>query len=201
MPESTNTGDDRRMTTGKVRLSFPYLFKPRQRENQDPKFSVMLLIPKSDKATLKRLRDLEQKVLEENASSVFGIKSGTPTLGQRGIAPSIMKDADEDGTAEDYPEREGMVYMTVNCNTDFPPKVVDRNLEPIIDQSEVYSGVHARVSLQAFAYKRDEKKGVSFGLGNVQVYTGDGDPLGGGGRSAEADFEPIEDEGGGDDLL
>lgn len=201
MSDTTTATDERRMTTGKVRLSFPYLFKPREREGQDPKYTVMLIIPKSDTETVKRLRALEAKVLKEDAASVLGIKSGTPVLGQRGVAPSIIKDADEDGTAEDYPEREGCLYMTVNCNTDFPPQIVDRQRKKIEDQSEVYSGVHARVSLRGFAYKRDEKKGVSFGLGNVQVYTGDGEPLGGG-RSAEADFDVIEDDdAAGDDLL
>jgi hypothetical protein len=193
--------DDLRMTTGKVRLSFPFLFKPRRREGQDPKYSVMLLIDKGDEKTIKTLRRLEAKCLKDNAASLFGIKSGEPKLGQRGLAPSIIKDGDEDGTAEDYPERAGCYYMTVNATEDFPPKIVDRNVEPIIDQSEVYSGVHARVSLQAFAYKRDEKKGISFGLGNVQVYTGEGESLGGGGRKAEDDFEAIPDEGGDESLL
>ena len=192
--------DARRMTTGKVRLSFCHLFKPRERKGQEPKYSTMIIIPKTDTKTINRLKEIEARVLEEDAASVLKVTTGTPVLGQRGIAASIIKDADEDGSAIDYPEREGCLYLTVNCNTDFPPQVVDRQKKKIEDQSQVYSGVYVCVFLRGFAYKGDEKKGVSFGLGNVQIYTGEGEPLGGG-RSADADFDVIDDEDSSDDLL
>lgn len=192
---------DTRLTTGKVRLSFPYLFKPRQPsagQDGDPKYSVMLLIPKSDKDTLARLRAAEQTALI-NGAATLGLKdASSAVLGQRGLSPSIIKDADADGTAEDYPEREGHFYMTVNAQVTFTPQVVDRNVQPILDQSEVYSGVYAKVSLNAFAYKRPEKKGISFGLGNVQILGG-GESLAGG-RPASSDFE-AEPEEDGDSLL
>jgi hypothetical protein len=178
-----------RVTTGKVRLSFPYLFNLRQPtpgSTGGPKYSVMLLIPKSDKKTMAALRAAEKAATEIGKNTKFGGKA-------TGLAPSIIKDGDADGSAEDYPEREGHYYMTVNAYPDFKPEVVDRALQPILDQSEVYSGVYARVSVTAFAYKfEDMKKGVSFGLNNVQILGG-GESLAGG-KPASADFEAIEDE-------
>lgn len=180
-----------RVVTGKVRLAFPRLFTP-QKVNDDgqPRFSVQILIPKSDKATMKAIREAEKEAIELGRQSKFkGKVSGLH---------SIIKDGDEDGSAEDYPEREGMYYMTISADEQFRPGVVDKNLQPIVDQSEVYSGVYARVSMTAFAYNTAGNKGVSFGLNNVQVIGG-GESLAGGKR-ADEDFDIVEDDEG-DDLL
>ena len=182
-----------RIVTGKVRLSFPNLFKPRAiTEGQDPKFSVMLLIPKDDKDTLKSIRAAEAEALKQGIASKFGGKKPA------NLKTTILHDADEDGTAEDYPERKGMLYMSVSANTSNPPGVVDRQAQPILDESEVYSGVYARASITAFAYDVSGNKGISFGLNNVQVLGG-GDRLAGGPR-AEDEFEAY-DEDEDEDLL
>jgi len=175
-----------RVVTNKVRLSFPHLFEPYSIDGeQEAKYSVMLLIPKSDKATLKALRDAEAQAAENGKTSKFKNKAVN--------APSIIKDGDEDGSADDYPEREGHYYMTVSSNAKIRPGVVDRNVQPILDQSEVYSGTYAKVSVTAFPYTFGaNKRGVSFGLNNVQVIGG-GESLGGGKR-AEEEFEALSDE-------
>jgi hypothetical protein len=183
-----------RVIVKKARLSFPYLFTPRPaaQEGQEPKFQVMLLIDKKDKATIKALRAAEDEAKEIGKSTKFSGKIPANLA-------SIIKDADEDGTAEDYPEREGHLYMTVSSNQKFKPGVVDKNVQEVMDQSEVYSGVYANVSITAFPYNTNGNKGITFGLNNVQVL-GYGDSLGGGKR-AEEEFEVLdsdEDEG---DLL
>jgi hypothetical protein len=176
-----------RVVTGKVRLSFPYLFEPRPaaKEGDQPKFSVMLLIPKSDKVTMKALREAESEAKEIGKTSKWSGKIPANLT-------SIIKDGDEDGTAEDYPEREGHYYMTVGSDPKYRPGVVDRRVQPIMDQSEVYSGVYAKVSITAFPFNKNGNKGVSFGLNNVQVLGG-GESLGGGKR-AEEEFEAAEEE-------
>ncbi|MCM1297331.1 MAG: DUF2815 family protein, partial [Muribaculaceae bacterium] len=45
------------ITTGKVRFSYCNLFQPRAvQEGAQPKYSVTLLIPKSDKATIQKIK-------------------------------------------------------------------------------------------------------------------------------------------------
>jgi hypothetical protein len=184
-----------RVVTGKVRLSFPHLFEPYNisGDEQEPKYSVMLLIPKSDSKTVKALRAAEREAAEAGKANKFS--------GKEVNAPSIIKDGDEDGSAEDYPERAGMYYMTVSSNRKYKPGVVDKDLNEVIDQSEVYSGVYGKVSVTAFPYLYgNNKRGVSFGLNNVQV-VGGGESLGGGKRAVE-EFEAVtEDEDAGADLL
>ncbi|MDP4089250.1 MAG: DUF2815 family protein, partial [Bacillota bacterium] len=58
------------------------------------------------------------------------------------------------------------------------PEIVDLNLQRILSQTEIYSGIYARVSVRFFAYASNEKKGIGCGLGPVQKIQ-DGEPLGG----------------------
>lgn len=178
--------DTRKVITGKVRLNFPKLFRAEQINGEgDPKFSTQILIPKTDKATIAALRAAEEAAAEEGKAGVFKGKDLT--------AVSVIKDADEDGTAEDYPHTAGHLYMSVSAREDFRPQVVDSGLNEILDQSQVYSGVYARVSLRSFPYTYGAKKrGVSFGLNNVQILGG-GERLGGGTTAAQ-DFDALDDE-------
>lgn len=169
-----------KVITGKVRLSYVHLFEKFGFEGQDPKFSTMLLIPKTDKATIDALRAAEKAAAEAGKSSKFGGKIPANLA-------SIIRDGDD--FAEDYPERAGHYFMTVSSNN--RPGVVDQNVQPILDAAEVYSGCYARASLNAFPYSVSGNKGVSFGLNHIQK-AADGEPLGGITR-AEDDFDEIAD--------
>lgn len=180
----TKQASPTRVVTGKVRLSYVHLFQPYSIDgDQDPKFSVMLLIPKKDKQTLADLRAAEEAAAEVGKSTKFGGKIPSNLA-------SIIRDGDE--FAEDYPERKGHWFMSVTSPPDRKPGVVDQNVQPILESSEVYSGCYARLSLNAFPYKFGNKKGVSFGIVNVQKLA-DGEPLGGSTR-AEDDFDAVDDE-------
>jgi hypothetical protein len=178
------TNQDTKVVTGKVRLSYVHLFEPWASDaDEEKKFSTMILVPKTDKRTVKALRDAE-KVALEAGKSVFG---GKIPAG----AASIIHDCDEEDDLEEYPEREGHYRLSVSSKT--RPGIVDQNVSDILDSTEVYSGCYARVSINAFAYNVKGKKGVSFGLNHVQKVA-DGEFLGGRSR-AEDDFEPVDDDG------
>lgn len=180
-----------KVVTGKVRLSYAHLFEPyAAEEGQEPKYSTVILIPKSDKKTIKAIRDAQQAALENGKDTRFG---GRIPKGWK----NTFRDGDEDDSVdlEKSPEYAGHMFMTVSAKT--RPGVVDRDVNPILDSSEVYSGCYARVSINAFPYSVQGNKGVSFGLNHVQKLA-DGDPLGGRSR-AEDDFEALDDED--DDLI
>jgi hypothetical protein len=71
-----------------------------------------------------------------------------------------------------------------------PPQIVDGRVQPILDRSEVYSGVFARVSINFYAFNTNGNKGVACGLGNIQKVR-DGEPLGGHSNAAD-DFTALE---------
>lgn len=176
----SNPAQDTKTVTGKVRLSYVNILKPRvENEGEKPKYSVLLLIPKSDKATVAKLKKAATAALAQ------GIASGKLSAGAK-LANNwqTLKDGDEREDLEERPEYAGHWYMNVSAIT--KPGLVDRDLDPILDESEVYSGMYGRVSLGAFAYNAQKNKGITFGLNNVQKLA-DGDPLGGR-SSAESDF-------------
>lgn len=179
-----NTPSATKVVTGKVRLSYVHLFEAHaNNEDQDPKFSVVILVPKSDKATIAKIEKAQAAALEAGKTSRFG-----------GRIPNNWKntfrDGDEDADLERNPEMAGHMFMTVSSKT--RPGIVDRDVNPIMDSSEVYSGCYARVSINAFPFSTQGNKGVSFGLNHVQKMA-DGDYLGGRSK-AEDDFEALEDD-------
>lgn len=179
---------DTKVVTGKVRLSYVHVFEPySSNEDQPAKYSVTLLIPKSDKATIAKLRKAQNAALENGVAGVF-----------KGRKPAnwhdTIHDGDTEADLEKNPEAAGCWTIAVSSKT--KPGVVDRNLQPILDSTEVYSGCYARVSLNAYPYSNSGNKGVSFGLNHVQKLA-DGDFLGGRSR-AEDDFDQLDDE---DDII
>lgn len=181
--------DDKKLSTkvitGTVRLSYCHVFEAYTNDpDSAATYSCVLMIPKSDKATMKKLRDAQQAALEYGKEKKFG-----------GRIPKNWKDTIHDGDDEDTlvknPEYAGHWIMAVSSKQ--RPGVVDQSVNPIMDSSEVYSGVYARVSLGAFAYNTQGNKGVSFGLNNVQKVR-DGEPLGGVSSRAEDDFDELPDE-------
>lgn len=180
-----------KVVTGKVRLSYVHVFEPYAGDSDDEeKYSCVLLIPKSDTKTLGKIEAAIKAAAEQGKNSKFD--GSIPKNLQ-----TTLHDGDEEGDLEKNPEYEGHMYMSVSSKT--KPGIVDADVNPILDSTEVYSGCFARVSINAFPYNYKGKKGVSFGLNHVQKMA-DGDYLGGRSR-AEDDFEPIDDEGGDDDLI
>lgn len=70
-------------------------------------------------------------------------------------------------------------------------------MQPILDQSEAYSGCYGRISVTFFGYNSNGNRGVGAGLGNAQVLK-QGASLGGRTNAAD-DFDSVDD--GGEDFL
>lgn len=176
--------DLQRVVTGKVRLSFVNLFTPvAKKPGEDPKYSATLLIPKSDVATKQRLDAAINETIQNGSSKSWGgvrpPQIHIPIHDGDGVKPSDGMPFGE--------ECKGHWVMTASSKaSQQKPDLVDINLNPVMNQSDIYSGCYARVSLRFFAYNAQGKKGIGAGLGNVQKID-DGQPLAGG-RSAASDF-------------
>lgn len=177
----TTTNKSTKVVTGEVRLSYAHVWKPVAiSEGQDAKYSVCLLVPKNDKKTLKKIKAAVDTA-KENGKSMWG-----------GKVPTSLKTPLRDGDEEraDQPEFAGHYFM--NANSKMAPGIVDRNVEPILDSTEVYSGCYARVSVNFYPYSHAGNRGIGCGLNNIQKLR-DGDYLGGRSR-AEDDFDAWEDD-------
>lgn len=164
-----------------VRLSYANLFTPRENKSGELRYSTALLIPK-DHPQVEAL----QAAIDTEGAEKFGAKWAG--MVKRNGSP--LKDADEDGKADDDPNYEGMFYF--NTSSKRKPQVVDRQVQPIVDESEIFSGCYANVSIAVYGFEVPENKGVTFGLNNVQLVKL-GERLGGA-ANAEEDFEEVDDD-------
>ena len=170
--------------TGNVRLSYLNVFKPRvQAEGQDPKYSACLLIPKSDTKTVKAIKDACEAARLASAA-MFG------------KVPDKLKMPIHDGDGEmpnggEY-GAEAKGCWVLNCSSKNQPGIVDRNVNPILNPSDLYSGCWGRVDLNFFTYNTNGNKGIGAGLNNIQKIRDD-EPLGGKQRASDV-FESVEDE-------
>ena len=73
----------------------------------------------------------------------------------------------------------------INANTLRRPSVVDRDLNPIMEREDFYSGCYGRASINFYAFNVSSK-GIAAGLNNLQKLE-DGEPLAGG-STADEDF-------------
>jgi len=178
-----------KVVTGKVRFSYVNIFKSRSfKDGQDAKFSICLLIPKEDKATIKKIQAAIDEAVQDGIASKWG-----------GKKPANLKLPLRDGDderAEEAEEYEGMYFLNANSNQ--KPGIVDKDLNEILDPDEVYSGCWGRASINFYAFNTNGNKGVGVGLNNIQKLK-DGERLGGARASAESDFgddfEDDEDDG------
>lgn len=179
-----------KVVTGKVRFSFVNIFEPRaSQDGGDPKYSVTLLIPKTDKTTMGKIREAM-----EEARQNFCAKNGNTALPAK--PSNTLHDGDgQKDNGDDYgPECKGHYVMTVSSKD--RPVIVDAARNEILDRTEVYSGCYGRAAINFYGYNSHGKKGISAGLLSVQKLT-DGEPFGTRGSADDFD-DDYEDD---DDIL
>lgn len=173
-----------RVVTGKVRFSFVNVFEAKAfGEGQEAKYSVQLLIPKSDAGTISRIKKAIDAAAQKGLMTKFGGKMPA-------VLKSTLKDADVDTDLDGEVFAKKWDYTAghyiINVSSRVKPQIVDADLQPIIDPTEFYSGCFGRASINFFAYNANGNKGISAGLNNLQKLE-DGEPLGGI-TTAEQDF-------------
>ena len=176
-----------KVVTGVVRLSYANVWEPVSVNGGTPKYSVSLIIPKSDTKTIEAI----------NAAIDNAIKAGIGKFGGKIPNKAALKLPLRDGDVERDDEAYQNSYF-VNANSPTAPQIVDRAVQPILDRNEVYSGCYARVSINFYAFNSNGNKGIACGLGNIQKVK-DGEQLGG--KSSAADDFSSEIDDSFDDFL
>ena len=181
------------ITGVQTRWSYSNVWTPKaMAEGAKPKYSVSLIIPKSDTATVQKIKAAIKAAYEEGQSKLKGNGRTVPPL-------AAIKTPLRDGDIERPDDEAYQNAYFVNANSPTAPGIVDADRQPIIDTSEVYSGVYGRASITFYAFNSNGNKGIACGLNNLQKIA-DGEPLGSKTR-AEDDFADIDDEDDDDDFL
>ena len=168
-----------------TRWSYVNAWEPKSINGGAPKYSVSLIIPKSDTKTLEKIRAAIQAAYEEGQSKLKGNGRSVPAL-------SALKTPLRDGDAERPDDEAYANSYFVNANSGTAPGIVDADRNPILERSEVYSGVYGRASINFYAFNSNGNKGIACGLNNLQKIR-DGESLGGKSR-AENDFAEADEE-------
>lgn len=181
-----------KVVTGKVRFSYANIFEAKvPQSGGDPKYSVTLLIPKSDTATVEKM-----KAAIAEARESFCKRNGANSLP---LKPNhTLKDGDGTRDSGDPfgPECKGCYVITVSSKQ--KPVIVDAFRNPVTDPGEVKSGDYGRAAINFFGYNASGKKGISAGLLSIQKLH-DGEAFGVTG-SAD-DFDDDYSDGEVDDFL
>lgn len=166
-----------KVITGKVRFSYANVWEPKSINGSNPKYSISLLIPKSDTQTLSNI-----KQAIENAKQV-----GLSTF--NGKIPANLKAPLRDGDIERPDDDIYKGCYFINANSINKPGILDKYKNPITNREDFYSGCYGYASINFYAFNTNGNKGIACGLNNLMKIE-DGEALGGR-ASAEMDFGSI----------
>ena len=174
-----------KVVTGVCTFSYLNCWDPKSINGGTPKFSVSLIIPKSDTKTIEKIKAAIQAAYEEGQAKLKGNGKSVPAL-------SVLKTPLRDGDAE-RPDDE--VYRNsyfINATSQEQPGVVDRKRAKITDPLAIYSGCYIRASINIYPFNANGNRGIAAGLSNIQFWE-DGEPLNGRVR-AEDEFDALDAE-------
>ena len=162
-----------------TRWSYANVWEAKSINGGTPKFSVSLIIPKSDTATVTKVKAAIEAAYHEGEAKLKGNGKSIPPL-------TSIKTPLRDGDLERPDDPAYANAYFINANSATAPGIVDADRNVILTRSEVYSGVYGRASINFYAFNSNGNRGIACGLNNLQKIR-DGEPLGGKSR-AEDDF-------------
>lgn len=161
-----------------VRFSYPAVFKPKaMQEGGELKYSVSILIPKTDTELLNKVK----------AAIAEAEKEGASKLGKK-----PWKNPLRDGDIDRPDDASYHNCFFISANSTRKPEVVDSNLEEIMNSDDFYAGCYGRASVNFYAFSVPGNKGIATGLNNIQK-TADGERLSGASSAAD-DFGDDDDD-------
>lgn len=150
MSNKVNRTNPTKVITGVVRLSYANVWEAKSINGGAEKYSVSLIIAKSDTKTLNAINEAINAAIEEGKGKFDG------KIPNKAVLKLPLRDGDIDRPDD---EAYANSYF-VNANSNTPPQVVDKDVNPILlERSEIYSGVYARVSINFYAFNTNGNKG------------------------------------------
>ena len=149
------------ITGANTRWSYANVWEAKAMEGGKPKFSVSLIIPKSDTVTVDKIKSAIEEAYREGQSKLKGNAKSVPAL-------STLRTPLRDGDLERPDDPAYTNAYFVNANSSTAPGVVDANRNEIMDKSEVYSGCYGRASINFYVFNANGNRGIACGLNNLQ---------------------------------
>ena len=173
------------ITGPNTRWSYVNVWEPKSINGSKPKYSVSLIIPKSDTVTVNKIQAAIQAAYTEGENKLKGNGKTVPPL-------AAIKTPLRDGDVERPDDSAYANAYFINANSPTKPTILDAEKNEIVVRSEVYSGVYGRASISLYAFNTNGNKGIACSLNHLQLIR-PGDPLGGK-ASALSDFDTDDEE-------
>lgn len=174
-----------KVITGRVRASYAHIFEPHSISEDGPKkYSVSLIIPKSDTQMIETIESAVEQAKEDNKAK------------WNGKIPNNLKTPLRDGDTEREEDEAYKDAYFINANSTNAPGIVDQNKIRLTEPGTIVSGDYIRAAINFYGYNVNGSKGIAAGLNNIQLVE-KGEALSGASR-AEDDFDEVESA---DDLL
>ena len=140
-----------------TRWSYANVWEPKSINGGTPKYSVSLIIPKSDTKTVAKIKAAIEAAYQEGQAKLKGNGRSVPPL-------SAIKTPLRDGDIERPDDPAYANAYFINANSATAPGIVDADRNPVLTRSEVYSGVYGRASINLYAFNSNGNKGIACGL-------------------------------------
>ena len=183
---STKITNPMKVITGpETRWSYANVWEPKSVNGGTPKYSVSLIVPKTDTKTVAKLKAAIEAAYQEGAGKLKGNGKSVPAF-------AAIRNPLRDGDVERPDDPAYANAYFINANSATAPGIVDADCNPVLNRSDVYSGVYGRASINFYSFNSNGNKGIACGLNNLQLIRA-GEPLGSK-ASAESDFATDDDE-------
>ena len=173
---------------GEVRFGYVFVFAPRKNDDgTDGKYSVQILIPKTDTVAVQLVKDAIEAAKQAGLSTKFGGKM--PSAAK---LHTPLRDGDEEFPED--PTYEGMYFLNASSSKDYKPGVAvlaNGAVQEALDNEDFYSGCWGCATVNFYAYSTRGNVGIAVGLNNV-IKTRDDERLAGG-KTAAQDFSDLSD--------
>lgn len=181
--------DPAKVLTNEVRLSYCNLIDPRApKQGGVAKYSVVLLIPKTDTVTKADIDASMQAAAQEAVAKKWDGKRPPQLHIPIHDGDGVRQSGDPYG-----PECKGHWVMTASSK--IKPQVVyysttENIYVQLTSDNDIYGGMYARVTIRFYGYANSGNKGIGCGLGNV-LKIRDAEHFAANYTSASDDFEGV----------
>lgn len=145
---------DAKLITPEFRGSFVQVMEPKAfDQSQDPKYSMVIVIPKEDKFVADLNKMIEKVAIEKWGELPKKLRT-------------FIKDGDQEEEKYDWA---GNIVFTAS-NKSKPGVVVKAESGQLVEpmnNEEIYSGAYYRAAIRPYAYEYNNSKGVAISLDNV----------------------------------
>ncbi|PKL10462.1 MAG: DUF2815 domain-containing protein, partial [Spirochaetae bacterium HGW-Spirochaetae-8] len=148
------------ITGADTRWSYASVWEPKSINGGTPKYSVSLIVPKSDRATVQKIKAAIEAAYKEGETKLKGNGKTVPPL-------SSLKTPLRDGDIDRPDDTAYEDAYFINANSSTAPGIVDADCNPVLDRSDVYSGVYGRASINFYAFNSNGNRGIACGLQNL----------------------------------